>query len=898
MNSAKYDYSDNRTGISYVIICKAIFICIAGFIRSFISQLNAIRLHLLFFVLALLFIPQIPAAPAGSSNSLSPEENILSSIYNSPIDTRTAPSCMTESSAFFASCTSNNTISISCPGGQTCWTTVKAGNWSDPTVWDLGTVPAVIATTGLSDGIIPTNDVINVKHNVNYDLSASIDNYGELNIFGDTLNVPGGRSLTININGLFTITNGAYITPLFNGGSPNSGAILNQGGREIHIGAYIEIPQDWKGTANAVRTFINGCLFTGENYSNDLSTDTLINVCIEIGAHNSGNFEMNTDQSNAYFEDVNIKIVGLSSGNTVFQKGTVSGNIESIYLAGGGQITTTVDIVGTVDLDYYWVSDPALFLDFGNIFSGNPQRDQTQANGSFPCACQELINDCSNEICFNGIDDDCDGLVDCDDPDCGSTESPCQSTNCNCTNNLITNGTFEGSSTSGWTVESGIQTLFNSSLDGCGSMALWLQKIGNPGIVDPTIWQQVNNVDPGSNCTLAFDAGVRQPTGLHRIYLRFYNSTGNFLSEDFLEINHDTDSNGALRSYSFSMNAPTNSSYLRVVAVLDSDWLYLDNVCLSLLDCFAPTFNLQSPELRSGTWGQVNSTYNYYNAYPGTNVILTIVSKTHSDMVIESLDEPEATNGGYDWAFQPIIDYNWYNGGGSNDPAGEKSFTFRFDFVDAVTGEAVSIPQLNMTAVDVDGNAVGIREFVYASGFQAYELQTPSELTLSGSLKAKGDYATWSGVVETALSTMISYVYNSPTSVTATYGADFDGGNDLDDVMESRMNCLYFKCYDFNIEVICPSITVSGGNSFCSGATITLQSSNTGGAGLCKIQWQSSTNNATWTNISGATSLSYSPTLTTSMYYRATFSCSGNATCGTIYSNSEYVDVLVFSQII
>ncbi len=127
----------------------------------------------------------------------------------------------------------------SCPGGQTCWTTVKAGNWSDPTVWDLGTVPADDATTGEGDGNIPANDVVNVKHNVNYDLSANIDIYGELHILGDTLNVPSGRSLTINNNGLFSIINGAYITPLFNGGSPNSGGILNQGGREIHKGAYI-----------------------------------------------------------------------------------------------------------------------------------------------------------------------------------------------------------------------------------------------------------------------------------------------------------------------------------------------------------------------------------------------------------------------------------------------------------------------------------------------------------------------------------------------------------------------------------------------------------------------------------------------------------------------------------
>jgi len=79
--------------------------------------------------------------------------------------------------------------------------------------------------------------------------------------------------------------------------------------------------------------------------------------------------------------------------------------------------------------------------------------------------------------------------------------------------------------------------------------------------------------------------------------------------------------------------------------------------------------------------------------------------------------------------------------------------------------------------------------------------------------------------------------------------------------------------------------TISGINSVCSGSNTTLTvSGNTG-----NIQWQTSTDNITFTNITGATSATYTtPNLTAITYYRAALTA---GTCPTVFSSSYTVGI-------
>ena len=87
------------------------------------------------------------------------------------------------------------------------------------------------------------------------------------------------------------------------------------------------------------------------------------------------------------------------------------------------------------------------------------------------------------------------------------------------------------------------------------------------------------------------------------------------------------------------------------------------------------------------------------------------------------------------------------------------------------------------------------------------------------------------------------------------------------------------------------TITTAGATTICSGGDATLTATPGGGTGTCTIQWQSSPDGTTWTDVSGATSATLSLTgLTATTSYHAVYTCSGSG-CDPITSNSQTVTV-------
>jgi hypothetical protein len=72
-------------------------------------------------------------------------------------------------------------------------------------------------------------------------------------------------------------------------------------------------------------------------------------------------------------------------------------------------------------------------------------------------------------------------------------------------------------------------------------------------------------------------------------------------------------------------------------------------------------------------------------------------------------------------------------------------------------------------------------------------------------------------------------------------------------------------------------------------APLTQTTAPTGGTGTYSYQWQNSPNNSIWTNITGATSIGYTPPiLTSSTYYRRNIT---SGTCGTVSSSSLIITI-------
>jgi len=216
---------------------------------------------------------------------------------------------------------------------------------------------------------------------------------------------------------------------------------------------------------------------------------------------------------------------------------------------------------------------------------------------------------------------------------------------------------------------------------------------------------------------------------------------------------------------------------------------------------------------------------------------------------------------------------------------------FEIAFYKAGTYTPVEIPQTTMSGVDIDGNSQGVREFLETSDFDAYRLQSNTNLTTSGSVRATGSYTTQPGITETALQTMISFDFNDVRTIRLKYGAEYNWGNPGSS--EQRLNCLFFKCYNFNTTQYCPVATVTGPATLCGNQSGALTANLFNTSGTCSVQWQSSSNGYSWTNISGATNITYNiSSLSGPTYYRVGVNCSGTSYCGTKYSDAHFLNMV------
>ncbi len=518
-----------------------------------------------------------------------------------------------------------------------------------------------------------------------------------------------------------------------------------------------------------------------------------------------------------------------------------------------------------------------------------------------------LVNESfiSPEICDNGIDDDGDGLIDLNDSDCCAAFGTLPQT--------------------GWSLK-----YADSQETQAENGAAYNAFDGNPNTIWSTQWYGSTaplpheiQIDMGTTKNLTGfrylprqDGGANGRIGAFEFYVSTDGtnwgppvSTGTFneylspLAEKVVSFPPKLGRYIRLRALSEANGSPiTSVAELRVdlCGAVENCANGVDDDADGLADsadpdcsCVAPTFSFQNPTLLSGTAGAVGAVYRFNGVLPGINANLSIIGKSHNDIVIASIDEPAATNGGYDNAFQPIINFAWDNSAGPFDPTGDEYVRFRIDFLTASDGSTAVMSDMKATAIDVDGNGDQVREFFQTSQYTSYEIASPTTLTLSGALRAMGSFPPFMGVAETALESMISFQFKNKSSITFDFGANYNGTVPLNTTYSvGRLNCLYFKCYNFGVQVPCPTVQASRALPIACPSPYALTSSVTGSSGTCGIQWQQSTDNVTWANIPGANLSSYTPpTVAATTYYRVYYNCSGNATCGNVYSNVLTVNV-------
>lgn len=286
-------------------------------------------------------------------------------------------------------CTDSDCVVLSAAANAPTHRTISDGNWSSAATWQGGLVPS----TNIGSGV-----VVLIEHEVRVSSDVFLQNggklllkKGELNINGANLVIENGRfemsqsSLQLRYSGNIQLT--------------TSNAYFKASHSNISVAG-----QNFQ-NSEGKRVLDHVCMTVNEVFENSGGTDSLTNVCATVGVNTSGNFMNNS--GTMYLSNSDFK---LPNGNFQNQSGaTILGNNCKLWLQNGNLQNSGN---WTLALTGYCVSGavtaPGAFLP--------PSENCTTIAALFStcdCGCAPSL-----EICNNEMDDDGDGLTDCDDPTC------------------------------------------------------------------------------------------------------------------------------------------------------------------------------------------------------------------------------------------------------------------------------------------------------------------------------------------------------------------------------------------------------------------------------------------------------------------------------------------------
>lgn len=194
--------------------------------------------------------------------------------------------------------------------------------------------------------------------------------------------------------------------------------------------------------------------------------------------------------------------------------------------------------------------------------------------------------------------------------------------------------------------------------------------------------------------------------------------------------------------------------------------------------CSAPTLSFNSPQLISGTDGAIGAVYRFPSVIPGVDALITIMDISGG----ASLAEIDNTTGaGYYDAFQPYV---W---AGANDTS---YIDWKISFVHAGTMIDTTLACLAVTAIDVDGDNVQLKEFVEAATPGSFGVDPFSVLTVSFDgvkSKAIGQITTIPLIDTNHREAMFQMNFTNIHQLLYRNGAITTGGSQV------RQTCIYFK---------------------------------------------------------------------------------------------------------
>lgn len=213
-----------------------------------------------------------------------------------------------------------------------------------------------------------------------------------------------------------------------------------------------------------------------------------------------------------------------------------------------------------------------------------------------------------------------------------------------------------------------------------------------------------------------------------------------------------------------------------------------------------PELVFKNPTLLSaaGTAGNDGAQYLFKNVGPNLDAVVTIISRSSSQVVLGSIDTVGAGLG-YDKSFQPVVgipgtapaNTNWW-----------MKFNITF-FEGGSTVKKVMMNQFNVTGLDIDGDASALYEWAQMDKVEKIDSAAVNSLSFSmmaaygqeWDYRVTGVVANSPGIDTTALNVMATYTYKNKDNFDFTIGAQTTNNTTTAGM---RLNSLWFKQFTWS----------------------------------------------------------------------------------------------------
>lgn len=215
----------------------------------------------------------------------------------------------------------------------------------------------------------------------------------------------------------------------------------------------------------------------------------------------------------------------------------------------------------------------------------------------------------------------------------------------------------------------------------------------------------------------------------------------------------------------------------------------------------SPKLRFVQPKLVSGTAGQKQAIYEFSNVIEGVDAFVKIADLKNGAKLV-NIDDSTL---GYYNAWQPIV--------GGPSTSGTSYIKWEITFKTSL-GIDYTFPLLDLSAIDIDGDNVRVREFIDMDKSSSYDLPTmiPSLLSISNinnddgdgdeagnndnnltKLHVLGPVVNRTGIDTVSLDVRVNFHFVNISKIKLSLGSQIDNNGTTGGIATDRYNSLYFK---------------------------------------------------------------------------------------------------------